>query len=73
MRILFLSSSNDGLPPLWGELFGYSKIAPYKGARLKILNDIVSGLDGQGMMAPKIVNEPYMKLSRDLLDAGIMS
>ena len=68
-----LFPSSDGLPPLWSELYGYSKISPYKGARLQILNDIVSGLNGQGMMTPKIVNEPYMKLNRDLLDAGILS
>jgi hypothetical protein len=70
---LFNPPSGDGLPPLWSELYGYSKISPYKGARLKILNDIVAGLNGQGMMTPKIVNEPYMKLNRDLLDAGILS
>lgn len=63
----------DGLPPLWSELYGYTKLTPYKGARLKVLNDIVSSLNGEGMMTPKIVNEPYMKLNRDLVDAGILS
>jgi len=70
---LLSSANGNGLPLLWSELYGYSKITPYKGARLKILNDIVSGLSGQGMMTPKIDNEPYMKLNRDLIDAGILA
>ena len=69
----FGGQSGDGLPPLWSELYGYTKLTPYKGARLKILNDIVGSLDGEGMMTPKIVNEPYMKLNRDLVDAGILA
>jgi len=33
----------------------------------------VAGLNGYGMMSPKLIKEPYMKLNRDLIDAGILS
>ena len=70
---IFAPANGNGLPPLWSELFGYSKITPYEGARLKILNDAVAGLSGEGMMSPKLIKEPYMKLNRDLIDAGILA
>jgi hypothetical protein len=61
----------SGLPPVWSELFGYTKIQPYKKARLKILNDIVKDMGGTGMLTPTLPKNPYMKISRDLRDAGI--
>jgi len=68
-----LSSSDAGLPPLWSELFGYSKITPYEKARLKILNDAVAGLTGDGLLGSYKQKQPYMRPNRDLIDAGIMS
>ena len=69
----YSGGQGNKMPLLWSELFGYTRITPWEGARLKVLNDIVSGIEGQGMLGPQIVKEPYMKLNQDLLDAGILS
>jgi hypothetical protein len=66
-------SQSNGLPPLWGELFGYTKISPWEKARLSILNDAVAGLTGDGLLGSYTQKQPYMRPNRDLIDAGILS
>ena len=67
---------NNGLPPVWTELFGYTKISPYQKARLKVLDGMLSGMQGGGVGNMNALNfgankDPYQKIGRSLIDAGM--
>jgi len=65
----------DGLPPLWTELFGYTRISPYKKARLNVLEGMLSGMAGGGQGLPALdfsgQKNPYQKVGKSLIDAGL--
>jgi hypothetical protein len=66
----------DNLPLLWTELFGYTKISSYKKARLKVLEGMLSGMQGGGVGNMDALEfganrDPYQKIGRSLIDAGM--
>ena len=69
-------SGKDGLPPLWTELFGYTKISPYKKARLRVLEGMLGGMLGGGVgnfndFQFGANKNPYQKIEKSLYEAGI--
>jgi hypothetical protein len=71
-----LGGGRSGLPPTWTELFGYSKISPYKKARLKVLDGMLSGIMGSQVgnmneFAFGPSGNSYQKIGKDLIDAGM--
>jgi hypothetical protein len=73
---LFAPANGDGLPPLWTELFGYTKISPYKKARLKVLEGMLGGMMGGGVgnfndLQFGANKDPYQRIGRSLYEAGI--
>ena len=70
------SGNKEGLPPLWSELFGYTKISPYKKARLNVLEGMLSGMLGGGVgnfnqFEFGSNKDPYQKIAKSLYEAGI--
>jgi hypothetical protein len=66
----------DGLPPLWTELFGYTKISPYKKARLRVLEGMLGGMMGGGVgnfndFQFGANKDPYQRIGKSLYEAGI--
>lgn len=66
----------DGLPPVWTELFGYTKISPYQKARLKVLDGMLSGMAGGAVGNMNALSfganrDPYQKIGKSLIDAGM--
>ena len=69
-------TGKDGLPPLWTELFGYTKISPYKKARLKVLEGMLGGMMGGGVgnfndFQFGANKDPYQRIGKSLYEAGI--
>ena len=69
-------TGKDGLPPLWTELYGYTKISPYKKARLKVLEGMLGGMMGGGVgnfnnFQFGSDRNPYQKIKKSLYEAGI--
>jgi hypothetical protein len=58
----------------WTDLYGYTKISPYKKARLKVLAGMLSGIPGvsMGSLALNFGSEkdPYQKIGRAVWDFG---
>ena len=61
--------------PEWTDLYGYTKISPYKKARLKVLAGMLSGIPGasMGSLALNFDSEedPYRKIGMSDWDSGL--
>jgi hypothetical protein len=73
---LNFGGGNNGLPPVWTELFGYTKVSPYQKARLKVLDGMLSGMAGGAVGNMNALNfgankDPYQKIGKSLIDAGM--
>ena len=65
----------EALPPAWTELFGYSKVSPYKKARLRVLEGMLGGMMGGAVNTNDFQfgfnQDPYQKIGKSLRDAGM--
>jgi len=68
-------SRNGGAIPEWTDLYGYTKISPYKKARLKVLAGMLSGIPGVSMDSLALSldsgGDPYRKIGMSDWDSGL--
>ena len=61
--------------PEWTDLYGYTKISPYKKARLKVLAGMLSGIPGASMDSLALnfdsEGDPYRKIGMSDWDSGL--